>query len=451
MKRNLPLFTALLVAGGAVASLSAPVDTAAYTTIGGNLSLSQRDFRVFNNFTDATANNNTTPHVNFPGQTGAVMAIWKGHTEWASEPRAGNGAGDGLTSNPVLGSGGANFDNVFGGTHTATGGFNENVHSEISGGSGSTIAFTQTPIADGWRIRYYASWTWHNGPGTVSGGLDIQGVATHEIGHSLGLGHTSTGGATMTSFISGSGTAQRSIETDDINGVKAIYGTKSASKPHIGGLSGSMSPGGTLTITGTGFTATGNDVWFTRQGNLGNPQKVLGVASSGGGTTIDVVIPSTATDGDVMVKNGSGSSHSNLSNAWPIDIGSAATAGAGFTELQPGLGTATGAMPWLSGGGDLAPGGGFWIEIGSLEPAAAGVLFVSFAQAALPFKGGTLYAYPAAAEFAFATGAGSQLMLEGAVPEGLPAGMSLVLQAWFADADGPQGVVATNGLQLDLP
>jgi hypothetical protein len=455
MHRSFLRFASLLAvcaAGSAVASLSRPVDTAAYTLIGGNLSLSQRDFRVFNNFTDATANNNTTPHVNFPGQTGAVLAIWKGQDEWGSEPRAGNGLGDGLASNPVIGSGGANFDNVFGGTHTAIGTINDNIHSELAGSSGSTLAYTQTPISDGWRIRYYSSWTWQDGPNGVSTGIDLQGVATHEIGHTLGLGHTTVGGSTMTAFISGTGTAQRSIEADDINGIKAIYGAKSATKPHIGGLSGSKMPGGTLTISGSGFTTTGNEVWFTRQGNLGNPQKVLSVSSTGGGTTINVVVPSTATDGDVLVKNGSGSSHANLSNAWPIDIGSAATAGTGFTELHPGLGTATGAVPYLTGGGDLSPGGTFWIEVDSLQPGAPGVLFASLAPGALPFKGGTFYAYPAAGEYAFATDAASQLVLEGSMPAGgMPSGMTLVLQAWFADADGPQGAVASNGLQLDLP
>jgi len=125
-------------------TLSLPTSTAGFTTIGGSLGLSQRDFRVFNNFTDSQANNNTTPHPNFPGHTGAVMAIWKGHVEWSSGPYAGNGLGDGVTSNPILGDGGANFDNTFQGTHTAAGGSNGNVHSELSGGSGGVLAFTET-------------------------------------------------------------------------------------------------------------------------------------------------------------------------------------------------------------------------------------------------------------------------------------------------------------------
>jgi len=273
---------------GLLGVLSAPTQTAAFTLIGGSLGTGQRDFRVFNNFTDATANNNVTPHVNFPGALGAVMAIWKGEVEWASGPYAGNGQGDGSTTNPNLGDGGANFDTIFQGTATGTGTTNQNVHSEITGSSGGVLAFTETPISDGWRIRYYQSWTWQDGPGNVSSGIDLQGVACHEIGHSLGLGHSEVGNATMFFAISGTGVGQRSIEQDDINGINSIYGAKSATKPHISGLSGSTTGGGTLVISGSNFSATGNEVWFTRQGNLGNPQKVLNLNSNG--TSISVVV-----------------------------------------------------------------------------------------------------------------------------------------------------------------
>jgi Matrixin len=436
--------------GVLVASLSAPVDTAAFTTIGGSLGLGQRDFRVFNNFTDVSANNNTIAQPQFPGKTGAVLAIWKGHTEWASEPHAGTGLGDGVASNPVLGSGGANFDNTFQGTHTSVGTTNDNVHSELGGSQGNTLAFTETPISDGWRIRYIATWTWQDGPAGVSGGIDIQGVATHEIGHALGLGHTGVSGSTMTAFISGAGVSQRSIENDDVNGVRAVYGVKSATKPHIGGLSGSTTPGGTLTITGTNFAAVANEVWFTRQGNFGNAQKVLNLSSNG--TIINVVVPATATDGEVLVKKGGVGGGAGLSNAWPIDIGSSATFGEGFTELHPGVGTSDGAMPYLTGGGDLTPqSGAFWIEIDALQPAAAGVLLLSLDQADVPFKGGTLYASPVAAGLSFGTDAAAQLTLEGTLPSASLSGLSLVLQAWFSDAGGPQGAVATNGLLLEIP
>jgi hypothetical protein len=311
----------LLGCAALVASLSQPAATAAYSTIGGNLGTSQRDFRVWNNFVDSQANNNTTPHASFPGQTGAVMAIWKAHVEWGSEPYAGTGLGDGAASNPVLGSGGANFDNTFQGTATSAGTTNQNIHSELAGSSGGVLAFTETPISDGWRILYYSSWTWQDGPGEVATNIDLQGVACHEIGHSLGLGHSADTAATMYwALVSGTGTAQRSINADDIEGVQFIYGAAASTKPRIFSLSGSLQIGAALTINGTNFSSTGNEVWFTKVNGDGNPVKVTGVASSAGGTVISVTIPAGITDGDVLVKT-SGSGHASLSNAWPLDLG----------------------------------------------------------------------------------------------------------------------------------
>ncbi|HZL99414.1 MAG TPA: matrixin family metalloprotease [Planctomycetota bacterium] len=326
---------------GLLGVLSVPTSTAAFSFIGGSLGTAQRDFRVFNNFSDASTNNNVTPHANFPGHTGAVMAIWKGHVEWASGPYAGNGLGDGVTSNTNLGDGGANFDNIFQGTTGSAGGSSANVHSAIPGNSGPTLAFTQSPISDGWTIKYYEGWTWHDGPGNVTSGVDLQGVACHEIGHSLGLGHSNVGGATMLPSISGTGVNQRSINSDDIAGVQAIYGVKSATKPTITGLSGSKAVGGVLVITGTQFSTTGNSVWFTKTNSDGNPATVSGLASTSGGTVINVSVPAGVVDGEVMVqKNATG--HASLSNAFPIDIGSPVGDPPDVLSIDPTLGPAGG-------------------------------------------------------------------------------------------------------------
>jgi hypothetical protein len=325
----------------AAVTLSLPTSTAAYSLIGGSLGLAQRDFRVFNNFTDSQANNNVTPHPNFPGHTGAVMAIWKGHVEWASGPYAGNGLGDGVTSNPVLGDGGANFDNTFQGLATTTGGTNGNIHSEETGSSGGVLAYCETPISDGWRIRYLSTWTWQDGPNNVTSGIDLQGVACHEIGHSLGLGHTNVSGSTMLPSISGTGVAQRSIASDDIAGIKAIYGVKSSTKPLISSLSGSKNIGGVLVINGSNFSNSGNDVWFTAVNSNGTPVKVTNVSSTGGGTQISVTVPAGVEDGEVLVqKNATG--NSALSNAFPIDIGAPAGDPPVLTSINPNQGPAGG-------------------------------------------------------------------------------------------------------------
>ena len=52
---------------------------------------------------------------------------------------------------------------------------------------------------------------------------NIEDVAAHEFGHMLGLGHSTVNGATMSPSISQCSTASRSLHSDDIAGVEAIY------------------------------------------------------------------------------------------------------------------------------------------------------------------------------------------------------------------------------------
>lgn len=52
--------------------------------------------------------------------------------------------------------------------------------------------------------------------------IDLETVALHEIGHSLGLNHTNVTGAVMEAFYNGS---HRNLEPDDIAGIQSIYGT----------------------------------------------------------------------------------------------------------------------------------------------------------------------------------------------------------------------------------
>ncbi len=187
-------------AHGAAAALLIPAQSDAYTLLGGALNTTQRDFRIFDSFTDPTANDNVTPDPNFPGYTGCELAIWKACTEWASELHGGTGDGDPHQPGG-LGSGGANLDAVFQGNATSAGTTNGNTFSELSGSSGGILAFTEDPISDGWRIRFYSNWTWHDGPGTPASGYDIQGVACRQYGNALGLDDSPVTGSTMFHFL----------------------------------------------------------------------------------------------------------------------------------------------------------------------------------------------------------------------------------------------------------
>ena len=214
-----------------------PTSTTAFTTTGDSLRLSQRHVRVHDNFLDPEANANTAPDLSFPGYVGAELAIWKACVEWGSELHF-EGNGDPLQPGD-LGSGGANFDASWQGLANGPGNLNQNVHSELGGNGLGTIAFTEIPTSNGWRIRYYAQpWIFYDNPVNGPNGnehYDLQGVACHEYGHALGLGHSNDPDATMfpTSLLNA--TPWRSIEADDQLGVRFIYGTADPAKPHVAG------------------------------------------------------------------------------------------------------------------------------------------------------------------------------------------------------------------------
>jgi len=324
-----------LCLGGAGLLLAPPRPGAAFSKSGGSLDATQRDVRVFNNFADAVANNNTTPDAQFPGRLGAELAIWKGIVEWGSRLH-GDGSGDPLGGN-LLGSGGANFDGFWAGSADGVGGVNDNVVSALSdcGGSG-LLAFTEMPITDGWRNRFCDEWTWSDGPGTAGANRwDIQAVMCRQYGLSLGLGSSTDNTATMYPTISDGQTSSRSIEADDVAGLQCIYGVASLTKPVITATEVS---GGSITIHGSSFALSGAEVWFTpvavTAAAVADPVvKVTGVSSDG--CRLTIAIPAEAGPGDVIVKN-PGSTGSSLSNAFPTDLsGSFGPVGPRITGVSP--------------------------------------------------------------------------------------------------------------------
>ena len=332
------------------AALLVPMErVSAFSTLGGELGFTQRDFRVFNNFEDFHANNNSTEDPNLPGYSQCFAAFWKGAIEWSSELHGGSGDGDPLQLGD-LGSGGANFDAFWGGETSDIGGSNGNVISSISSCGGGVLAYCEIPISNGWRIRFCEEWQWDDRPGGPQNNrMDLQGVAAHEYGHALGLDHSDDGSATMYPTVSGDGTSQRSIAADDIAGVQFIYGVRAADKPKITAVSIS---GDSMTITGQNFSSSGNQVWLTNA-NVSAPTgypKVTVENLSSDGTTITLTIPSTAGPGNVMVKT-SGTGNDDMSNAWPVDIiiSEPCDAPQNYCSSTPNSGSPFGAFMGFSG------------------------------------------------------------------------------------------------------
>lgn len=431
--------------------LLAPAHTRAFDVYGDVLDLTQRDVRFLDGFTGPWAHTNQVPDPDFPGALGAELAVRKAIAEWGSEP---HGTGRTDPTQERLGSGGSNFDAFYSGASAITGGPNGNIVSVIPG-AGSTYAFTELPIGDGWRIRFYdLSADWNDAPAPPLQGpnpLDIQGVMTHEYGHALGLDHSMVPGATMGQSTSDRGVDLRSLEDDDIAGVRFLYGARSPGKPRIERYELS---GATATLVGTGFHPTDNEVWLTHrdptQGVDGTPVLVSGLPSSQGGTRVTFAVPLDAGPGSVALRV-PGTGPEALSNARPFDparpawtppvrYGAPGLSAAG-TDVVLDWATipsvTAGAMTLTVAGGD--PAVGF----------ATGILVTGTGRGSLVTPYGSLLVAGAVrrmAPISLFAGVGTVQLDLGATPF---AGTIVTAQAWIPDG-GPAGAVLSDALEIVL-
>ncbi len=431
----------------AALALVVPTVSEGYAVFGDTLNLNQRHFRIWNNFTDPEANDNPIPDPDFPGATGAVLAIWKGVAEWGSAP---HGSGTSDPTQDVIGSGESNFDAFFSGLSVGNGKRNDNIISQRDGSS-FIKASCDIPIRDGWRIRFWEDpWIWNDGPGEVlTGGADaydLQGVAAHEYGHALGLDHSLDPDATMYSTSFNKGVSFRSIEADDVAGLQYLYGVRSPLKPKIDGYE--LLGGGVLRIDGSGFHPTDNEVWFTHRAptptDKGAPLKVKGVASSHGRKRLLLTVPPKAGPGEIAVKL-PGMRAKDLSNVFPFDplngeLDYPIAYGTGKTTSQ-GM---TPELTWLSPPSETA-GSFTLLVLGAVD--GTGILLRSDYRAHLPFQGGTLFVAPPIVR----DGVCSIMFGIGGFDYPVPPAMvgeSRFFQVWFSDPGDPFGSGLTNGLMV---
>jgi hypothetical protein len=134
---------------------------------------------------------------------------------------------------------GADFAYVDGGTTSQTSWNPEYAYIgqyHTSSFGGGTLAVAQWWSSGGsivdCDIRFYSHndygpIAWSSDPaGAGAGEIDLQYVATHELGHCLGLDHSLLPAAVMYAFaVNGAGPAERQLDSDDVAGLTAIYGS----------------------------------------------------------------------------------------------------------------------------------------------------------------------------------------------------------------------------------
>jgi hypothetical protein len=122
-----------------------------------------------------------------------------------------------------------------------------------------------------------------------------------------------------------------------------------------------------------------------------------------------------------------------------------------WADLGSGLAGVAG-IPSLLGSGTLEPGSPGSLTLGDAAPLSTALLFVALSSSPVPFKGGTLAAFPFSATLFFSTdGTGGIPLAWVNWPAGLPTGTTLVFQYAIADVAAVQGASLSNAVQGTTP
>jgi hypothetical protein len=105
-------------------------------------------------------------------------------------------------------------------------------------------------------VYYDGAFKFFTAATACSSGIYLEGTTTHELGHALGLGHSSVSSATMYPTMGWCSNAWQTLDPDDLNAIEALYpATSFTNTPPSVAITG---PAANSSFTqGTAITATG--------------------------------------------------------------------------------------------------------------------------------------------------------------------------------------------------
>jgi hypothetical protein len=194
-----------------------------------------------------------------------------------------------------------------------------------------------------------------------------------------------------------------------------------------------------------GLTSAGASVtWETFESGV--------LASSGGGSARFIgggmhrfVVPTTGATGGVRV-TWLATDHAGNS-AVPVTVAVGDIGGDVWEDLGLGLAGTGGVPPVLAGSGPLVGGSTNHLELSGGLPGGNSNLIAGLSRIDLPFKGGVMVPAIGIVIFGLPLDGVGDLDLGFVWPTGIPAGVDLFLQHWMADAGGPAGFAASNGVR----
>ena len=192
----------------------------------------------------------------------------------------------------------SNFHYVYGGrvSDTNTGYDNRNIVVFRNASSGSALATTYSwwsgsNLVDADIVVWDQAFHFFTGTSGCSNGAYLEDVLTHELGHALGLNHSTSTSATMYATYPLCSTAMRTLAADDVAAAQSLYGsavtavTPTTTKPVLTARGYQYGTGWRVDLTWSGFKAQSVDVFkngarYTTTINDGSTKYSLGKAGT---------------------------------------------------------------------------------------------------------------------------------------------------------------------------